>query len=63
VLVHIFARDPVRNALEAERRDQPIEDRGRRAGDDGLIQTSALDFGVDLVEKGCRPRYRTDRPN
>ncbi len=63
MLVHIIARDPVADALEREGREEPIENRRRSAGQYGLIQTRVLAFGVNLVEKGCRSRYRTNGPN
>ena len=63
MLLHIFAGDAVRDALKGEGREKPIEDRRRGAGMDGPVQARVLDFGVDLVEKGCRPRDRTDGSN
>jgi hypothetical protein len=44
----------------AEHRKKPIEDRRRVATDGGPIQTCLADFGVDLVEKGHRPRQSAD---
>src|SRR5882672_2986464 len=60
--LHVRAGDPVGDALVAERRKKPIEDRWRVATGDGLTQTCLADFGVDLVEKGHQPRQSADRP-
>jgi hypothetical protein len=51
MLVHVAPGNPVRDALKAERRKEPIENGRRIARRGGLIQTRMTNFFVDLIEE------------
>ena len=63
MLLDVCAGNPVRDPLVAERRKKPVEDRRRMAKGDSRIHASLEGFGVDLVEKGHRPRQSADGSN
>jgi hypothetical protein len=55
VLVDTVPRNTVRDALEAESRDEPVKNRGRIDQGCGSVQTCLPSFVVDLVEDDIDP--------
>jgi hypothetical protein len=51
VLLHVAPGNSVRDALKAERREEPIENGSRIARHDSFIQACVTDFLVDLIEE------------
>jgi len=51
MLLHVAPGNPVRDALKAECREEPIENGLRVARRDSLIQTRLTNFFVYLIEE------------
>ena len=51
MLFDVAPGNPVRDALKAKRRQEPVKNRWRIARRDSVIQTSVTDFFVNLIEE------------
>ena len=51
MLLHVTPGNPVRDALKAKRRKEPIENGRRIARRESLIQTRLTNFFIDLIEE------------